>query len=425
MSAKISGTFLRAALGPLQYAAGLVSSNKVLQGIEELGAPGLLGGLKRGISEVGDLVGLPATDIEAAMPVAQMAELAARLEVSQPNAVSAWRRYAGQFGFMDVITALTIDGRKPEIGLCLERVAKKLAADRELSEPLLSLAADVTAWEELIVRCRNILEDRDWLAKAYAKKRLRRVLAASIPAVVIAASLTVMVVVRSNRNRIDRAIGASDACSAEAAAGSLTFASKAQLGALEEAKGRCQAKLAAEKKQREEAARARELEEKAARAKTEHVEACAKLAASVADGSFTEGGAPADLDAPTRALLARLASKKLSPADAGPEDPTLPCGDTPSHAELEKALGAALVSDLALWTQKMDPSPASRRALEARRAELPQNGIIGLASTAEKTAKEGLTTGKADVMARAKRLCAVARALGTPGRASCSAVEKL
>ncbi len=425
MSAKISGTFLRAALGPIQYAAGLVTSNKVLQGIEELGAAGLHASLKRGLSEVSALVGIPVGDVERMMPFDQIEEVARRLEQSQPAAIQAWKLHAGQFGFMDVITALTIDGRKAEIGRCLERVAKKVAADKELSDPLLVLAADVTAWEELIVRCRHILEDRDWLARAYAKKRLVRILGAAVPIAVIVASLSLILFVKLRRDRVERALATPDPCAVTVDAADLRFASKEQERSLAGAKTRCEVNLAARKKALEEEERKKLEERKEAEAKEARLRGCAKLAESVGDGSFTAGGSPVQIDSTTSALLGRIATHRLEPSDTGPDDPALPCADTPSAPEFEAAFSAALVPDVPLWAQRTDPSPLTQRSLEAKKAELAANALIGLASTAERSAKDALTSGKGDEIARAKRQCALAKSLGTPGRVSCNAVEKL
>src|SRR5689334_20277893 len=143
MSAKIVGTFLRAALGPIQFAASLVTANKVRQGIDELAAEPLMSALTRGIGDVATLASVPKSDIEASLPMVEFNAVAGRLARSQPSAIEAWNLHAGQTGFLDIITALTVDGRKPEIGRCLERVAKKVSADEALARPLLALATDV------------------------------------------------------------------------------------------------------------------------------------------------------------------------------------------------------------------------------------------------------------------------------------------
>ncbi len=425
MSAKISGTFLRAALGPIQYAAGLVSGNKVLQGVEELAPSGLVAGLKRGINEVSALAGVSANDLERAMPMALVEELAARLSVSQPRAVAAWKLHAGQFGFMDVITALTMDGRKAEIGLCLDRVAKKVSPDPELAEPLAALAVDVTAWEELIVRCRNILDDRDWLAKAYARKRMRRWIAASVPVTVIVASLSLILIVKGSRDRIDHALETADPCLVRIDAEDVRFASRAQDRSLAGAKLRCKEDQERQRRTRAAVDEAREIERRAADAKQAHLDACQKIATSVTDGSFRAATAGPGVSPAAATLLERVATKKLEPSDVGPVDPSLPCGDTPSLAVFESAYGAALAADVTLWARQSDPSTFSQRALEARKSELPINALAGLAESAERTAKEGLTSGKPEIVARAKRLCSMAHALQAPVRGSCNAAEKL
>ena len=84
-SSKIIGAFLRAALGPIQYAAGLITANKVVKGIEELAAEPLESAVKRGIGDVAKLVGLPRAEIEAALPTADFAAAARQIAVTQPR----------------------------------------------------------------------------------------------------------------------------------------------------------------------------------------------------------------------------------------------------------------------------------------------------------------------------------------------------
>ncbi len=111
MTTKIVGTFLRAAIGPIQYAASLVSSNKVRQGIDELAPEPLLAAVNRGVADLASLVGVPRGDIEISLPMAEFGQVAARLGASQPRAIAAWQIHAGPTGFLDIITALTVDGQ--------------------------------------------------------------------------------------------------------------------------------------------------------------------------------------------------------------------------------------------------------------------------------------------------------------------------
>ena len=425
MSAKISGTFLRAALGPIQYAAGLVTSNKVRQGIEELSPDSLVGGLKRGIREVAALVGVDGRDIERVMPMAQVRELEERLSVSQPAAVAAWNLHAGQYGFMDVITALTIDGRKAEIGLCLARVAKKVAADVELATPLEALAVDVTAWEELIVRCRHILEDRGWLAAAYGRKRRKRALMVGGALVVIVASVSLIFYVKTSRDRIDHALAGSDPCSISIDARDARFASRDQDRAISAAKARCetdrQKKAETERIERE----AAEAERKKQEAITRRLDGCAKLAASVVDGSFSIATGAAEVDPKTGGFLERLSQKRLAPEDIGPDNPAFPCGDTDSVKEIEKAFASALMADPTLWSRRGDPSPFTEKTLLEQKDQISPMMLSSFSESAEALAKTALLSGKADVIAKARRLCSTARSLGVPGHEQCFAVAQL
>jgi hypothetical protein len=71
--------------------------------------------------------------------------------------------------------------------------------------------------------------------------------------------------------------------------------------------------------------------------------------------------------------------------------------------------------------------PFAARAEARHRAQgrVPKNVLIGLADNAERTAKAGLSGGDKTTIARAKRLCTFASAMGMPGPVSCPAVASL
>ena len=116
---KIGGVFLRAAAGPLSFAASCISGNKIQKGLEELEPSGLADAFDRGVGEVAKLVGVPKAEVDRVLPLEEVAAVQERLRHSHGLAIEAWRLHAGQFGFFDAVTALTVDGRPVEIGLCL------------------------------------------------------------------------------------------------------------------------------------------------------------------------------------------------------------------------------------------------------------------------------------------------------------------
>ena len=421
---KIGGVFLRAAAGPLSFAASCISGNKIQKGLEELEPSGLADAFDRGVGEVAKLVGVPKAEVDRVLPLEEVAAVQERLRHSHGLAIEAWRLHAGQFGFFDAVTALTVDGRPVEIGLCLERVAGKVRADRPLSEPLAALATDIIAWHDLVVRSRHVLEDRGWLAAAYRRRVLLRVALFAIPVVALVVFTVGVVTVRLKRDAVARLLATEDACSVESIPDAqLAWASGDQLAALETKKITCAERRERDRRDREEKER-REAAEKRAREEREARErACAALADELERGALTDATRP--LRGDSDALLGRVAKRALLPQDIGPEDPAFPCGETRAKARVEAAYAAALLGDVSVWTQRGDPGKYAHAALVAKKADIPTNALLGLADNAERTAKSGLTGGDPVTLARAKRLCALASELGVPGRGSCNAVSSL
>mgnify|MGYP000496769908 CR=1 FL=1 len=422
---RIAGVFLRAAMGPVEYAGGCILGNKIITGLEELGPDGLLGAFHRGVTDVAALAAVPRSEVEGLLPMGDVAALEARLRQTQPRALIAWRTHAGQFGFLDVMTALTIDGRRPEIGLCLERVAGKVRQDRHLAEPLEALGTDVTAWEDLIVRCRHILEDRGWLARALRRRVMKRVIIGGIAFLVLVAATIAIVTVRIKRDDVARKVAAVADCDADKLTeADLEWANSEQRAVVSEKADSCtraQAEEAARRKREKEALAAEKLLREAREAREKE---CALLADDIEKGSLSEASKKkADKAAD---LLDRVAKKALTDADAGPIDPVFPCAeDAAIKKRIEAAFADALMVDPLLWARRSDPSPTTAALLLAHKDALPDNGLIGLADNAERSAKSSLARGDIQKMATAKRLCGLAKSLGVAGHASCNAIEKL
>ncbi|HTJ83896.1 MAG TPA: hypothetical protein VL400_19390 [Polyangiaceae bacterium] len=418
---KIAGTFARAAMGPVEYASSCISSNKIPTGLAELAPDALFEAFRRGVDDVARLVGVSPGAVLAVLPSHELEAVRQRLSVSQPRAVDAWRAHAGQFGFLDAMTALTVDGRRPDIRACLERVAKKLRADRELSEPLAALADDADAWAELLDASRRELENGSALAEALRKKRLLRALVMFVPTLLFVAISAGIVFVRIERSDVDRRLAVADVCLAyDIPASGLSYASSAQRAKLVDLKHACDDRRATEAAAKKEEDERLAAEQKVREERDARVRACTSLADEVARGTLSPASeALAGGSAP---LLDRVAKKALEPADLGPDAPAFPCEETPAKERLEAAYGDALLADVSVWTQRSDPSPFVAAALSRVREKIPDNALLGLADNAERTAKSGLTGGDATKIARAKHLCAMAKTLGVPGRGSCNAV---
>lgn len=421
---RIGATFLRAAMGPVEYAAGCILSNKIEVGLTELAPDALLAGYQRGLGEVATLVGVPRREVDRLLPEADVERIGQQLMVSQQNALRAWRLHAGPFGFMDVITALTVDGRSPDVALCIQRLAQKVRQDPALSHPLSELARDMGAYTDLVHATRDRLEQGEWLATALRRRQLERVVFGSVALLLLVGLTTTFVALRIAReNARARVEGAADCAAADIPPSALGWADDETLAFRERKIASCEE----ERRRAEEERRRIEAEERQAREAREKIErrlgACKELADAVAAGALTD---PARVTAGDAApLLGRVAVKKLTTADYGPTDPVVPCSDTMHGARLQAALEKELLAQPALWARHPEPSPFLEKALVASRASLPDNALIGLADNAERTSKAGLARGEPEVIARAKRLCALADSLGVSGHSGCAAVKNL
>ncbi|MEP7123692.1 MAG: hypothetical protein ABJE95_22380, partial [Byssovorax sp.] len=213
MAAKLGGTFLVGAGGPVNYAGQCILSSRVADGLRELTPDSLYGGFRRGVEESAKRVGVGTADVERLLPMSEIHALVTRLTLSQQRAVEAWNLHAGHIGgLLKGVADLTADGRAPDVGLCLDRLARKVMRDRELADPLRALAVDVGEWQDMIARCRDLLDDGSVLERAYRMRRVRRILAIAGLAAVIVGALGVVLWVRAARVRIDAVLAGGDPC---------------------------------------------------------------------------------------------------------------------------------------------------------------------------------------------------------------------
>jgi hypothetical protein len=420
MAAKLGGTFLVGAGGPVNYAGQCILSSRVADGLRELTPDSLYGGFRRGVEESAKRVGVGSADVERLLPMDQVRSLVNRLTLSQQNAVQAWNMHAGHIGgLLKGVADLTADGRAPDVGLCLDRLAKKVTRDRELAEPLRVLAVDVGEWQELIARCRDLLDDGGALERAYRMRRVRRVLAIAGLAGVIAGALGVILWVRAARVRLDALLAAADPCVASAIEpGDARRASSDQRRRLAERATECTAQRDREAKERE-IVRAREAKAREEQLRKKDLEQrCDALAAHLDAGSL----APEDaaFAGPRAPLLRRVAQGALDPADFGPANPDLPCADTPSAPRIDAAFTKAILASPARWANAEDPSKLVTATLVAHVAELPSSAKQVVARRADDLAKKALMIGIPGLLPRAIRLCQLKDALGIHGGSFCA-----
>jgi hypothetical protein len=429
MARRLGGIFLHAAHGPLAFAASCVAANQILKGIEELEPSGLVGGFERGVGEVARLVGVPVREVQALLPWEELQRAAARLRVTQPAAVLAWKLHAGQFGFLDVITQLTVDGRANDIRVSIERVAAKVRADDALAEPLLALSEDVGQWDDLVMRCRTLLDDGDALAAAWKRRRQRRWIAIAGAVVVILGAVSVIAVAAMARGRIEAALALPDGCGAATiSAADRSLASNDEDSRIAAAERLC-AETRAEAQRKQERAEAEErARADAERDRKAHIGACESLAAAMRNKAFDAEAAETAKEG--KDLARRLATRSITVGDLGPEDLSLPCwqeeGLPKSVAEaFDAAFAESVLALPATWTQEVDASPRTLAVLGARKGELPIHVLTALAERAAREAETALLAGKPDALGRANRSCELARRVGMSGGASCTGVASL
>jgi len=415
-------------MGPIEYAATCVLGNKIQIGLDELAPDGLMAAYQRGITDVAKLVGVPPSDVLRVAPHAEVAAVVQRLRDSQPKAITAWRAIGGQFGFFDVVTALTVDGRHPDIALCLQRVSSKVKQDRELSEPLEALAADLAAWTDLVTRTRELLEDLTWLTSTLRRRVIKKVIFASVVMAILFGMTATIVTLRVTQDRLDDRLESTGACDAEKLSqDDLGWATRDQRALVAKKIEACKNDRAAEAERARVETERRRAEQKVREIREARQRECDALVGEVekgiaADASLSD--AAATTAGEQAALLTRVAKKTLAPADIGPLDPTFPCGDTGADKRLESAYVAAMTVDPFVWARNGDPSAYAQKILIERKAELPANGLLAVADNAERTAKNGLSSGDATTISRAKKLCAFAAALGVGGHRGCNTLER-
>jgi hypothetical protein len=419
MAAKLGTTFLVGAVGPVNYAGNCILASKVPEGLRELTPENLVGGIERGVTQAATRVGVSISDVERLLPMAELRTIAARIGLSQKNATLAWEAHAGELGgLLKGVAELTADGRAPDTGLCLERLATKVSRDADLAVPLAALAADVRRWQDLIARCRDILDDGAILAKAYERRQIRRVLLATVPAVVAILALSLALWIRAAQARVDEALAVTDACAAiDIPPDDLARSSSSQKKKVEERKATCAAQREREARERK-SAEEREARAREALQKKETREAlCAALASHVQAGKVMpddEATAGESLG-----LMRRIARGALSPSDYGPDDAPLPCGDTKAGPGIAAAFDRAIIAAPAAWANAPDPSSQVRSALERHADELPSAPKQVVAQRAYAVAKKALLYGDAGVQAQAVRLCMLKDALGLHGGGYC------
>ncbi len=427
---KLGATFLRCALGPLNYAGGCIVAGQIPDGLRELSADSLHGGFKRGLDEAARQVGVGLPDVQRLLPIADVEVAAARLDAAQQAAVSAWAANAGQLGGMlKGVADLTVDGRAPDVSNFLERLSKKVVRDPPLSEPLHLLSVEVACWLDIVEHCGALLADGGVLAQAYRRRRIRRALVGGVGGVAVLAALSVGLWLRGVRARVDAALAVTDTCAALSIdAADLARASAAQRQRADERRGSCEAlhrrDADAREAQRVRDEKARDAEKKI----RDRKDRCDALATHLGgrDGA-TSGGDILPEDealAPGKGpLLRRIAHRALDRGDLMESD--LPCADTPAAAGIAAAFAAAVVASPAAWANADDVSDRVRAVLIEHQAELPASPKQQLLSHADNLVKRAMIQKGPGMADQATHMCKLKDDLGIRGAKFCAGIDAL
>lgn len=421
MANKLGAAFLRCSLGPLNYGGGCLLAGKILDGLNELSADSLHGGLERGIQDAARQAGVRPADVEGLLPMRDIEAAAVRLDRAQKQALAAWRAHAGQIGgLMTGVADLTVDSRAPDVSSFLLRLSKKLVRDPALSEPLTTLSAEVARWLDLVELSADKLADANALEQAYRRRRVLRASAVASAAVVGAALLAVLLWFRAARARIDAALAVVDPCAPALSPADLERASAQQRQRAAELRAACEQERRREEAAREaqrlrdEQARAAELARKAREAR------CQALAAHLSAGPLSPDDAETAGDA--AAMLSRVAARKLLRSDL--EVSRLPCDGTPAGAKIADAFAAAVAASPTAWARPDDVSERVHAVLAAQKDALPGSPKQVLAKHADRAARKAIVGRDAAATARAARLCELTEALGIPGGRHCATLKQ-
>jgi hypothetical protein len=426
MAPRIGTTLVRCALGPVNYAGSLIVASRVPEGLKELSPESLHGGLKRGIEETAKLAGMRPQEVEAMLPAYEIRVAVTSLTLTQKAAADAWNTHAGQIGgLLQGVADLTVDGRVPDVPLCLERLAQKVSRDKAFAEPLRALSGDIARWQEVVAHCRRILDDGGALARAYRKRRLRTIAMGVALGLAISAVAFVIIRIRTAHARVEARLTAAkaDPCALMALSESeISGGTADQRRRVGEGRTECEARRAQEVRAREERER-REAAERSEREKRKkHEAACTLLAAHVQSGELT--AADETIAGPASELLGRISKNTLQPTDLGPDDPKLPCADAPeAQKKLKKAFATAVLSSQWIGVERFSTEVETALATHAAALRDAQRQIFG--RRADATAKRAILSGNAELLANAKRLCRLADKLDAPGRAFCPAALAL
>lgn len=428
MSKSFGTLFLDLSCAPLHQAGKCILGRQVVAGLDELASERLMAAVRRSVAALAKEAGLSVEEVEQLLPLAELQRVAGGVGQRQREAVEAWNMHAGHVGgLLEGVADLTQDGRPPDVSMCLERLADKVAADKAWARPLRDLAVDTHRWRELLVECRRLLDSGNTLETSRRRKRIRRlVVIVLIIALLVgsaAGAIWMLLRTRSARVRIDTVLTSSDVCATDKiGADDRSYASAEQKSTIAEHKRKCAEQKEQQQRAEEEQRAKDDKQQKEAAKKQEQEGSCATLVAAVRAGELTAKHKKVAGEA--AALLDRVAAGKLLPADFGPPDPKLPCAGTQSRAELDEAFDQAVLRSMGAWLGADDVSPRVKKVLLAHQRGIAPRTRLLFGLHAETAAQRALVSGDQKGSERALRLCALKREMKIIRGSYCDALAR-
>lgn len=407
MAGKLGEQFLNIAQGPVNYAGRCIMARQVDAGLSELTVDNLLGAVERGIATVAKAVGVPTGEVLRLLPIDELRTLVERIEANQRAASEQWKVHTGHVGgLLAGVADLTVDGRPPDIGLCLLRLSKKMKRDKPLAYPLRALSEDLDRWQLMLTNCRDAVDNGRELVEAYRRRRLVRIVAAATTLVVLSVILAWAYSRQLARGRVNAKLDASDPCTVEAIdQGDLARAGSDQLARVDQKTEKCE--QLRDKQRAAEEARRREAERKAAAEKKrrEHLTQCESLAKHIEEGTFgspdeavSKGAAP---------LLRRVAHGNVTEADVGAALPALPCDGTPGGDRIALVVARVVVDQGPYWLTLTSPSKTMAKLLADQWTKLNADRQKLFDGHVEEVARRALRSGDGEAMDRCLQLCRI------------------
>ena len=202
-------------LAPFAAAGPPLAADQVDTALDELAPQKLRAALSTGVARVASHVGVKLDAVFRLLPMAEVDGAIAKLEVSQPRALAAWRRYAGGLGgLMGRSSQVPGEGAAPTLSERLRALAGTMQRDKVVAEPLAAFAEDLAVWEALAARLVEIVSASPELARAVQVRRAKRIALIAAIAAVLAAMAIVARIAWVARSNVRAALAKPDVCAA-------------------------------------------------------------------------------------------------------------------------------------------------------------------------------------------------------------------